>query len=46
LASIRDCQSRWPVENHEKLPFWKQAKMEEIAGGLMAEDRLVMENYN
>jgi len=34
------------VENHKKLPFWKQAKMEEIAGGLMAEDRRVMEDYN
>ncbi len=34
------------LTNHEKLPFWKQARMAEIAGGLMAEDRLVMENYN
>ena len=34
------------LENHQKLPFWKQAKMEELAAGLLAEDRLVMENYN
>ena len=34
------------LENHEKLPFWKQAKMAEIAGELMAEDRRVMEDYN
>jgi predicted metal-binding protein len=34
------------LENHQKLPFWKQAKMEELAAGLLAEDRQVMENYN
>ena len=34
------------LENHEKLPFWKQNKMEEIAPGLLAEDRRVMEDYN
>ena len=34
------------LENHEKLSFWKQTKMEEIAGALIAEDRGVMENYN
>ena len=33
-------------ENHRKLPFWKQAGMEEIAGGLLAEERRVMESYN
>jgi predicted metal-binding protein len=34
------------LENHEKLPLWKQAEMGEIAGGLLAEDRRVMEEYN
>lgn len=34
------------LENHEKLPFWKQSDMEEIAGELIAEDRRVMEDYN
>ena len=34
------------LENHENLPFWKQSKMAEIAGELMAEDRRVMEAYN
>ncbi len=33
-------------ENHQKLPFWKQTKMDELATGLLAEDRRVMENYN
>jgi predicted metal-binding protein len=32
--------------NHQRLPFWRQAKMEEIAPGLMAEERRVMESYN
>ena len=32
--------------NHEQLPFWKQVKMDELAAGLLAEDRQVMENYN
>jgi len=31
---------------HEKLSFWKDAKMEEIAGDLMKEDRAVQEAYN
>jgi len=34
------------AENHEKLSFWKQAGMGELAPGLLAEDRRVMENYN
>jgi len=34
------------LENHQKLPFWKQTKMAEIAGELLAEDRQVMGNYN
>ncbi len=31
---------------HEKLPFWKAAKMDELAGDLMSEDRAIMEAYN
>jgi predicted metal-binding protein len=31
---------------HEKLPFWKRSKMDELAGGLMAESREIMESYN
>jgi predicted metal-binding protein len=34
------------LENHEKLPFWKQTNMEKIAGDLMQEDRSIMEDYN
>lgn len=34
------------LENHEKLPFWKQANMEKLAGDLMQEDRSIMEEYN
>ena len=34
------------LENHLRLPFWKQAKMDELAAGLLAEDRKVMESYN
>ncbi|MFH2108238.1 MAG: CGGC domain-containing protein [Chrysiogenia bacterium] len=34
------------LANHEKLPFWKQSKMEEIAGELLSENRRVMEDYN
>ena len=34
------------LENHEKLPFWDQAKMAEIAAELMADDRRVMADYN
>jgi predicted metal-binding protein len=33
-------------ENHQKLPFWQETKMGELAAGLLAEDRRVMENYN
>jgi predicted metal-binding protein len=33
-------------ENHQKLSFWKQTKMAEIAGELLAEDQRVMEDYN
>jgi len=33
-------------ENHQKLPFWKETKMDELALGLLAEDRRVMESYN
>ena len=31
---------------HEKLPFWKRSKMEELASSLMAESRETMESYN
>ncbi len=31
---------------HEKLPFWKDAHMEDLAAELFAEDRAVMEAYN
>ena len=34
------------LEAHEKLPFWKQTNMEEIAGDLMKEDRSIMKDYN
>ena len=34
------------LEAHDKLSFWKNTKMEEIAGHLMAEDRGIMEAYN
>ncbi len=34
------------LEAHRNLPFWKNAKMEELAGELMNEDRAVMEAYN
>jgi predicted metal-binding protein len=33
-------------EVQRKLPFWENAKMEELAGGLMREDRATMESYN
>lgn len=33
-------------EMHQKLPFWKKSKMEEIAGDLLREDPHVMESYN
>jgi predicted metal-binding protein len=34
------------LEVHTRLPFWKNANMEELAGDLMKEDRAVMESYN
>lgn len=33
-------------EVHQKLPFWKDMKMEDLAGELMSEDRKIMEAYN
>ncbi|MBN1272690.1 MAG: CGGC domain-containing protein [Candidatus Aminicenantes bacterium] len=34
------------LEAHQKLPFWENTKMEELAGDLMKEDRKIMEDYN
>ncbi|MFO7734000.1 MAG: CGGC domain-containing protein [Candidatus Aminicenantes bacterium] len=34
------------LDVHQKLPFWKAMKMEELAGDLMNEDRSIMEAYN
>lgn len=34
------------LEAHENLSFWKNTKMEEIAGKLMQEDREIMKSYN
>ncbi|MDH4270352.1 MAG: CGGC domain-containing protein [Candidatus Aminicenantes bacterium] len=34
------------LETQQKLPFWKEMNMEEMAGPLMKEDRAVMEAYN
>ena len=34
------------LEVHEKLSFWKNMNMEEIAGQLMKEDRSIMKAYN
>jgi predicted metal-binding protein len=34
------------MEVHEKLTFWKDMKMDELAGDLKREDRDVMESYN
>jgi len=34
------------LEMHRKLPFWSGSRMDEVAGGLMREDRRVMEAYN
>ena len=34
------------LENHLNLSFWKEAKMDELAAGLLTDDRRVMENYN
>jgi len=31
---------------HQKLPFWDQTNMKELAGDLMEEDRSIMEDYN
>lgn len=33
-------------EVHEKLPFWKRTKMDQMAGELMREDKKIMEAYN
>ena len=33
-------------EVHNKLSFWKDMKMEEVAGNLMKEDKVIMEAYN
>jgi predicted metal-binding protein len=33
-------------ETHQKLTFWKELNMEDIAGDLLKENPLVMENYN
>ena len=34
------------LETHQRLPFWDEMNMEEIAGDLLREDRLVMKAYN
>ncbi len=34
------------LDVHRKLPFWDQANMEELVGGLLREDAAVMESYN
>ncbi|NLI47479.1 MAG: CGGC domain-containing protein [Acidobacteria bacterium] len=34
------------MEQHRRLPFWKAAGMEKLAGDLMAEDSKIMEAYN
>lgn len=34
------------MEMHRQLPFWQDARMEELAGYLMAERENVMESYN
>lgn len=34
------------LDVHQRLPFWKNMKMEELAGDLMNEDRSIMEAYN
>jgi predicted metal-binding protein len=34
------------LDVHKKLPFWDQANMEELVGGLLREDAAVMEAYN
>lgn len=34
------------METHNKLPFWEQAAMRDLAGQLMVEKRGIMESYN
>ncbi len=34
------------LETHQGLPFWKESRMEEIAGPLLAEAPEIMEDYN
>lgn len=34
------------LESHQRLPFWAECRMEEIAGELMAESREIMAAYN
>jgi len=34
------------LDVHAKLPFWENARMKELAGELMKEDKKVMESYN
>jgi len=34
------------LKTHLALPFWKESKMEDLAGDLMCESREVMEAYN
>jgi len=34
------------METHNKLPFWKNMRMEEITEKMMKEDRSIMEDYN
>jgi predicted metal-binding protein len=34
------------LEAHQRLPFWEKTNMIELAGDLMQEDRITMENYN
>ncbi|MGQ9800526.1 MAG: CGGC domain-containing protein [Candidatus Saccharicenans sp.] len=34
------------LKRHEQLPFWKEMKMEELAGDLITEDRKIMEAYD
>jgi predicted metal-binding protein len=34
------------MEMHQKLPFWKEMNMEEMAGDLMKEGKALMDSYN
>jgi hypothetical protein len=34
------------LDNHKKLSFWKNMRMNELAGDLMKEDQKIMEAYN